>query len=61
MDKPIIDPNTLTEEQKKKLRWIYEGDKLNLEEAEMGLMWLLKGAMRRMEVIFGDEFFEEGE
>ena len=57
---PIINPNTLTEEQREKLRYIYEGDALNLEDAELGYMWLLKGAMNRMELIFGENFFKKG-
>ena len=61
MDKPLIDPSTLTEEQREKLKWIYEGDALNLKEAEMGFKWLLKGEMRIMECIFGENFFKKGE
>lgn len=55
----IIDPNTLTEEQKQKLRYIYEGNVLNLEDAELGFKWLLQGEIRVMEYIFGKEFFEK--
>ena len=58
---PIINPSKLTEEQREKLKWLYEGDRLNLEDVEMGLMWLLKGAMNRMELIFGSDFFKKGE
>lgn len=57
MNEPIINPSTLSKEQIEKLKWLYEGDKLNLLESELGYQWLLKGAMRRMETIFGKEFF----
>ena len=56
---PIIDPNTLTEEQREKLKYIYEGDALNLEDAELGYKWLLQGAMNRMKLIFGENFLRK--
>lgn len=57
MNEPIINPSTLTKEQIEKLKWLYEGDELNLPESELGYQWWLKGAMKRMEIIFGKEFF----
>lgn len=59
MSEPIIDPSSLTEEQREQLKYMYDGDNLNLDDAELGYKFFLQGAMKRMEHIFGKEFFEK--
>lgn len=54
---PIIDPSTLSEEQREAIKLDYEANKLNLEDAELGYKWLITGEMRNMEWLFGKEFF----
>lgn len=61
MTNPIIDPSSLTEEQREAIRFDYEANKLNLEDAELGYKWLITGEMRNMEWLFGKDFFEKGE
>lgn len=54
---PIINPATLSEEQREAIKFDYEANKLNLEDAELGYKWLITGEMRNMEWLFGKDFF----
>ncbi len=58
MNKPIIDPSTLSEEQREAIKEEYQGWAvfLNTQDSKSA-----KFAIAALEQVFGTEFFEEGE
>ncbi|MDE7349672.1 MAG: hypothetical protein K2N25_01285 [Muribaculaceae bacterium] len=62
---PIIDPNTLTEEQKRELICMHTATMICIKEAKLGsdpLQAEIFNAQKQvMEHIFGENFFKKGE
>lgn len=61
MNTPIIDPSSLTEEQRKAIKDAYESNQLNLEDATLSYRFVLRGSMSCMMWLFGKSMFEKGE
>ncbi len=62
METPIIDPSTLTEEQREKIREIFKkANSLGQSNNGNHLSFLAAGQISVLAGIFGVEFFKKGE
>lgn len=61
MSTPIIDPSTLTEEQRKKIKELYDKTESDYCHVDEYNDWVVSDMLERFEEIFGKEFFEKRE